>query len=158
MRLLIAALGLAIGLAASDARAETAISYPVYVVGSVGGGLGVKHHEVTVISRVALSRPSRQVIWIAERRRKNQKIRGRIVDHQWLDGRTCPALMVALEELRRLPAMQFGSPTTMADTSLAFDVPLSMLRGPPAGPLTRKDGVGVRLSRRNLWALWPNGG
>lgn len=113
----------------------------------------MEDNEVTVISTIwdAPGSSGLKDVWIAERRRNDRNLKGKLVDHQWIDGRTCPALRAALAELARLPAMRFGSPGDIGMTGLAFDVPLTVLRGPPG----KEGGGGIQLSRAEFIGPLP---
>ncbi len=125
-------LGLTAGLLGAPlASAASPFVQNVYVLTVKGGGLGVIEHEVIVFSKIVQAQVQ-PPLWIAERRRNNRKFSDTTSDHQWIDGRTCPALGPSLDSISSLPAMKFGAPGEDQPTGLAFDVPLTTLRGPPA--------------------------
>lgn len=96
-----------------------------------GGGLGHIDREVILLSRIDFN-GEKPAVWIAERRRDNQQMSKTISDHQWIDGRACPALDAVLAGIKALPVMKFSDPAGAQPTGLAFDVPMTTLRGPPS--------------------------
>lgn len=123
--------GLAIGLCAAPITSSAApFAQTVYQLTINGGGLGYMEREVILFSRIDFG-GAQPTVWIAERRRNNQQLRETIADHQWIDGRTCSALATVLGDISTLPAMKFSEPAGAQPTGLAFDVPMTTLRGPP---------------------------
>lgn len=103
-------LGLTAGLLGAPlASAASPFVQNVYVLTVKGGGLGVIEHEVIVFSKIVQAQVQ-PPLWIAERRRNNRKFSDTTSDHQWIDGRTCPALRPSLDSISSLPAMKFGAP------------------------------------------------
>lgn len=116
----------------------------MYTLIAKGGGLGTDLDEITIFSMIPGQQPRAKAedVWIAERRIHDSRMRQVVAAHQWIDGRTCPALRAALQTIGQLPPMRFGTPENFTIDGLASDVPITVLRGPPA----KDSGGGMQLS------------
>lgn len=114
---------------------ENAPAVPVqvsYRVQQQGGGLGVFVDEAVVFYEVG-DPPKR--VWALERRRRDQRMGQVTFRADWIDGRACPALELAIAKLGRLPPIGMAGPDTRSGVMIS-DTPEVTLMG-PASP---KDG------------------
>jgi hypothetical protein len=143
--------GLIAALAAPGAGVQAQVFHGptlVYTVKQQGGGLGAFIDEIVVVQ--ALAEGSGDV-WVAERRFHEDRLGKLSFKHQWIDGRTCPALVKVFDALSRLPAPTFAPPEPFTGGWMS-DTPYVTVMGPPA-----KGQLGERIARRDLGgpiSLW----
>ena len=113
----------------------------VYTIKQQGGGLGVFVDEIVVVQNLAEGSGE---VWIAERRFHENRLRKQTFRHQWIDGRTCPALVKVFADLSRIPAASFAPPEPFAGSWMS-DTAYVTVMGPPA-----KGQLGERVARRDL--------
>lgn len=153
-------------LSTSVARAQQAEAFQattVYTVKQQGGGLGIFIDQIVVFQQV---KRRGEKVWVAERRRHEQRLRERTFQHQWIDGRACKALSEVLDKIGQLPPRRFAGPTER-ERGWISDTPHVTLIGPAAGgfsgaALMQRD-VGGDLSRwwseseKALASCWQDG-
>ena len=112
----------------------------LYTVKQQGGGLGRMIDEIVVIQ--AVSRGGERA-WIAERRFHLTFLNEQTFRHQWVDGRTCPALQAALGGIDHLPPIKFAGPDRTQRGGM-LDLPAVTLMGPSTNgyPTTQTDVTG----------------
>ena len=97
------------------------VSFPFerYRITLEGGGLGFFVDETVIVSVIGLNDGSQR--WIAEKSRrdrdacfartKEQCRSTDMLDHRWIDGDKCPALLSVFENLSQLQPLGFARPT-----------------------------------------------
>lgn len=150
-------LALSAPVSAQDAhglRVET-----LYTVKQQGGGLGLMIDEIVVIQ--AVSRSGERV-WVAERRFHRTFLNEQTFRHQWIDGRTCPALEIALAGIDQLPPIKFAGPSQTQRGGMT-DIPAVTMIGPSTNgyPVAQTDVGGPisqwwRDSGKALEPCWSN--
>jgi len=108
-----------------------------------GGGMGHEIDETVLFIRIE-PRDDSKPFWVVERRVKERMIRRELQDaHQWIDGRTCPAVARMLREVTQLP------PLTVVGSDPAYwspppsDTPRTRFAGPAVVQDERWAGVEV---------------
>lgn len=96
---------------------------PWYVINIEGSALGRSVEDVFLFSQMQARESGRAEFWLVERSLK--KIRpgpgGTTTAHDWIDGRTCPALASVLTEISSFPAMKLKTVICDAATGLTAD-------------------------------------
>ena len=112
----------------------------LYTVKQQGGGLGRMIDEIVVIQ--AVSRGGERA-WIAERRFHLTFLNEQTFRHQWIDGRTCPALETTLAGIDQLPSIKFAGPKQTQRGGM-IDVAAVTLIGPSTNgyPVAQTDLAG----------------
>jgi hypothetical protein len=144
---------------ASTEAPSLKVSQP-YRVKQQGGGLGIFVDEAVVFHRIS---EGPGPVWVMERRRRDQNVGVVTFRHDWIDGRTCPALEKAIAEIGRLPPIAMAGLDT-EPRGWVSDVPEVTLIGPPAGGrmgdlVLRRDLMGPvsrwwRASSKALETCW----
>ena len=119
-------------LATSLAHAQDAAPFraaTIYTVKQQGGGLGIFVDQIVIFQQVSYRS---EKVWVAERRRHDQRLGKRTFQHDWIDGRTCPQLADVLAGIGRLPPARFAGPADK-DGGWISDSAYVTLIGPAAG-------------------------
>lgn len=151
---------------AAQARGELNAE-PRYRVLRVQASPDTAENQTTLLLKVSQASGGQPTFWAAERRIEWRKWRDRGVIHQWIDGRDCPALGLALAGIGKLPAMKIAAPDA-PPTAFPFHWAITTLSGPAAGgaegsiSVARTDfkgGVSEWWSRSEkiLQPCWKNG-
>jgi hypothetical protein len=119
----------------------------------------VPYRLSTHFSTVLFSRDEHRgsLFWQVEMRtRGNRVAQEPYKTHQWIDGRSCPAVEEVLKKLSAVP-VGFGVPGNMDETTMVFDGGKIVLAGP--GPAFGASGQMVTLSQLlgPLWDWWGQG-
>ncbi len=130
--LLVATVSLAAGLALSSPATANDDSVPVqtaYRVKQKGGGLGIFIDEAAVFYEVGKGPGT---VWVLERRRRDQKMGVVSLHHEWIDGRTCPALAETIGKIARLPPVSMAGLDTAPKATYSDSTDVTLM-GPVAG-------------------------
>lgn len=125
---ILAALVFAAGPAAADPLGGPPVR-TVYTIKQKGGGLGVMVDEIVIVQ---LAGAGADQAWVLERRRFDQNLAKKTFRHQWIDGRTCPAVAGVLDRIWKLAPVGFAGPD-ITSSGWVSDTPSVSLMGPPAG-------------------------
>lgn len=124
-----------------------------------GGGMGHEIDDTVLFVRIA-PRDDSKPFWIVERRFKEVRpgLHQPVDTHQWIDGRTCPAVAALLQEVAKLPPLVLLVPDAPERSPPPFDVPRTRLAGPAVVQGDRWAGVEVIRSEyfgpvARWWAL-----
>ena len=126
--LLPAIMGLAASTPVATQGVDTLRVAAVYTIKQQGGGLGRMVDEIVVIQSVSRGG---ETAWVAERRWHLQDLGEQAFRHQWIDGRTCPALEAAIAGVTDLPPVRFAGPDQKPSGGIS-DTPAVTLIGPSA--------------------------
>ncbi|WP_184716007.1 hypothetical protein [Caulobacter sp.] len=132
--MIVAAASLAAGpasppLPAAIENAEAVPVRTVYRVKQQGGGLGIFIDEAAVFYEIG---KAPNTVWVLERRRRDQKMGLVSVRHEWVDGRTCPALAETIGKIARLPPVSMAGLDTTPKTAYSDSSDVTLM-GPAAG-------------------------
>lgn len=121
-------------IASADAWSTRPDFEVFYRVSNESYGLGNSNSDTVLVLRVKGG--DGQQFWAAERRQTKKLVqKPELHRHVWIDGRECPALEAAFEQLTALPPITFGPPSSTDGVSMVFDGGETVLSGPGPGPL-----------------------
>lgn len=101
-----------------------------YRLSQDGGGMGYEIDDTVLFIRIE-PRDYSKPFWVVERKVKERMITRVLQDaHQWIDGRTCPAVAKMLREVTRLPPLTVVGPEPSYWWPPPSDVPRTRFAGP----------------------------
>ncbi len=104
------------------------VSQP-YRVKQQGGGLGIFVDEAVVFHEVG---EGSSRVWVAEHRRRDQRMGVVSFRYEWIDGRSCPALETVIADIGRLPPIKMAGLETQSGAWVSDTSDVTLI-GPPAG-------------------------